>query len=147
MPNDVSTMAVGLVDSLLLLIFAIIDLRQRRVPNRLLGLSLLVALGFSLTLHQPPVLSALLGGACGFAGFLLLARWRPGALGMGDVKLAGLVGVMVGFPDVVWALLAAIVAAGIAALALVLSRRARLDQTMAYAPYLAWGACLALFFL
>lgn len=138
---------ITLLELLLLLAISVVDLRRRRIPNRLLALAAVLAAASSLIFRQPPPLLALAGGGAGLGAFLVLARLRPGALGMGDVKLAGVVGIMVGFPAVVWALLAAMAAAGIAALALVLGRRARLDQTMAYAPYLAVGACLALFFL
>lgn len=128
----------------LALLFAIsaVDLKERRIPNKLLALVTALATTVSLIFHQPPPLSALLGGCIGLVAFLLLARARPGALGMGDVKLAGAIGLMVGFPQVCFVLLLGMIAAGSVALALSLSRRN--VRMMAYAPYLAIGAALVL---
>ena len=47
----------------------------------------------------------LLGGLAGFGLFLLLAILGRGALGAGDVKLAGVIGLMTGYPTV-WTALA-----------------------------------------
>lgn len=133
-----------LVEMLLLLAISLVDLRQYRIPNRLLALSALIAAAASLVFRQPPPLAAMVGGGMGLAAFLLLARARPGALGMGDVKLAGVIGLMVGFPQVILALLFGMIAAGLVALALSLIRRDARPRTLAYAPYLALGAAFSL---
>ena len=67
----------------------------------------------------------------------LLSR---GHLGMGDVKLAGLIGLMLGYPAVINALVVGILLGAGAALILLATRRANRKSTMAYAPYLALGA-------
>lgn len=129
---------ITLLESMLLLAISLFDLRQHRIPNRLLALTALIVAAASLIFRQPPPAAAVVGGGAGLAAFLLLARIRPGALGMGDVKLAGVIGLMLGFPQVIFALLFGMIAAGLVALALSLARsRAR---TLAYAPYLALGA-------
>lgn len=128
-----------------LLVAAAIDLCQRRLPNRLLAAGLPLVAAGSVLAKVPDWRSALLGGAVGFLLFLLVARARPGAMGMGDVKLAGWIGLACGFPGVLWALLLAIFAGGLAAIWLLLAGKQR-RQTMAYAPALALGAILALFF-
>jgi prepilin signal peptidase PulO-like enzyme (type II secretory pathway) len=90
------------------------------------------------------LVNALLGGAVGFGVFLLLAIVGRGALGMGDVKLAGVIGLMTGYPDVLWALIiGALVGAG-AAIVLLISRKATRKTAIAYAPYLAFGAFVVL---
>lgn len=126
----------------LLLAISVVDLRRRRIPNSLLALAAVLAAAASLLFQQPPASLALLGVCAGFGAFLLVARLRPGALGMGDVKLAGVIGLIVGFPQVVFALLFGMIAAGLVALALVL--RPGEGRTMAYAPYLALGAAFVL---
>lgn len=130
----------------LLLAFATADLMQRRLPNRLLAFALPLVMLSSLIFASPPLLSALPGGAAGYGLFWLLARVRPGALGQGDVKLAGLIGLMVGFPQVLIALPAGMIVGGGAALILLISGRGHLHGAMAYAPYLAFGAGLTLLF-
>ena len=87
----------------------------------------------------------------GFA-FLRLMRYetREAALGFGDVVLAGLVGLAVGWPAVLLALLLAILGAGAAGLAILVwkavRRQATQGATMAYGPYLALAAVLVYFF-
>lgn len=138
------TALITLLEISLLLAISIFDLRRRRLPNPLLAIAAALALTSSLAFGRPPLLLGLVGGCAGLAGFFLLARLRPGALGMGDVKLAGVIGLMTGFPQVVFALLFGMIAAGLVALALSLRPRDGLARTMAYAPYLVLGAAIIL---
>ena len=94
--------------------------------------------------RRPTPDQALLGGALGFGIFLLLALIGRGAMGLGDVKLAGVIGLMTGYPLVVAALALGIVLGGVAAIALLVTRRAGRKGTMAYAPYLALGTIVVL---
>jgi len=71
------------------------------------------------------------------AVFLVL----PG-FGLGDVKLGGLIGLILGFPAVFTGLLAGMVLGGLGAGVMLLSGRARLQTAIAYGPYLAGGAIL-----
>ena len=92
------------------------------------------------------VLSALLGGAVGFVLMLLpylLTRGR--GMGYGDVKLAAFIGLMSGFPLVVVALLVGIIAGGLVAVFLLLSRMVKSRKAaIPYGPFLAAGAMVAL---
>lgn len=67
-----------------------------------------------------------------------------GGLGGGDVKMAALVGAIVGFPAIVNALLFATIAAGMAAMGLVATGQAHRGASLPYGPFLALGALLAL---
>ena len=78
--------------------------------------------------------------------FLLAALIRRGGLGGGDIKLAALIGLVVGFPEVLWALAAGIVAGGIAALILVFLARWEIKSHIPYAPFLCLGAIIALLY-
>jgi prepilin signal peptidase PulO-like enzyme (type II secretory pathway) len=84
-------------------------------------------------------------GLVALTAFFLLALLLKGGFGMGDVELIGLLGVMLS-TDVVFALLMGCVAGSLAALTLIVSRRASLRSTFAYGPYLALGASLAIVF-
>lgn len=135
------TVLVVLFTGLLLLV-SLVDLRLRRVPGVLLVLLLGLALAQALWLGQPAPWAALLGLAFGGALFLLLSLPRHGALGPGDVRLAAVLGAMLGLPDILLALGAGILAAGAGALWLLATHRAGRRDRMAYAPYLALGAWL-----
>jgi len=123
-----------------LFLFAIVDVESRRVPNELVLACSVAALLLSLAGFGPQPLNALLGGAVGLALFILLALIQRGALGMGDVKLAGLIGLLAGYPGVLAALTIGVIAGGLGALALLLARRVERRSFIPYVPFLAAGA-------
>jgi leader peptidase (prepilin peptidase)/N-methyltransferase len=121
-----------------------IDLEHRLVLNRMTGPGVVVALGIAAVGLGPSLPSAIAGTAVGFLILLLPALVLPG-LGMGDVKLAGVIGALVGFPAVFTALQVGVVFGGLAAGLLLLSRRVGRGGTLAYAPYLVVGVALVFF--
>ncbi len=127
-----------------LLTVLVIDYKHRRVLNIMLGPAAIVILLLSFLPMTPDPLNAVLGGSVGLAFFFLLALVGRGKLGAGDVKLAGVIGLMTGFPGVVAALLIGVILGAAAALFLLLSKRAGRKSTMAYAPYLSLGALIIL---
>lgn len=126
----------------LLLALSLVDLRVRRLPDALLLLLLAWAAVEVAWLGRPTWLSAGAGLLFGGGLFVLIALVRRGAMGAGDVKLAAVLGAALGFPDIVTALLWGVLAGGLAALALLVTRRAGRKEYMAYGPYLALGAWL-----
>jgi prepilin signal peptidase PulO-like enzyme (type II secretory pathway) len=126
------------------LLIAIIDLKYRLVLNVLVY----PAAALALLLHSVPpgrdTLTALLGGAVGLSPFLLAAWLKPDGMGSGDVKLAALIGLWVGFPHVLWALSLGILAGAATALVLLLTRRWSLTRHIPYAPFLCLGTVLSL---
>lgn len=130
--------------ALILGIIFVVDLEHRLVPNPVIIAGAAVALLGSLAWRDPPLSMALFGGLLGYVLFLLFALAKPGAMGMGAVKLAGLIGLVVGYPTVLSALFSGIVVGGIGALVLLLSRRVSRTSYVPYAPFLAMGAVIAL---
>ncbi len=137
---DFQPLAVALVLTILLGVIALVDYAILRIPNAMIILLLLWAGVQALWLGQPSPGSALLGFLVGSAGFLFLAILGRGALGMGDVKLAGAIGALFGFPHALYALFWGIMLGGVAALYLLIVHRAGLKSAFAYGPYLAAGA-------
>jgi leader peptidase (prepilin peptidase)/N-methyltransferase len=122
----------------------VIDLETRRVLNVMLAPAAAAAVAISVLAAPPSPTSALLGGGVGFGLFFLLGVLGRGALGFGDVKLAGVIGLMTGWPGVLTALTAGALLGGVVALLLLLTGRATRKSKIAYAPYLAAGAVIAL---
>jgi leader peptidase (prepilin peptidase)/N-methyltransferase len=73
---------------------------------------------------------------------ILLALLLDGGIGMGDAKLAGMLGFLLGWA-VVRALVIGVVAGGVVA-AVVLARTRAKGTTIAYGPYLAFGGMVAI---
>ena len=118
----------------------VVDLEHRLVLNRVVVAGALLALSGSLVWQVPHPLHGVLGGALGFLILLAIALVKPGAMGMGDVKLAGLIGLVVGYPGVLPALAVGIITGGVGAAVLLLTGRARRGSYLPYAPFLVTGA-------
>jgi len=125
-----------------LVVVSVVDLKRRIIPNRIVLPATAVVLAARTIVH--PSVVWIVAGA-GAAAFLLAAAIaRPGGMGMGDVKLALLLGVAVG-RTVPLALLVALLAAVVPSLVL-LGRHGRAGRTMGipFAPFLALGGVVAL---
>jgi leader peptidase (prepilin peptidase)/N-methyltransferase len=140
-------MAAALLDASLVVLACVVtltDLRWRLIPDGPLAAGLAIALAVCLASDPAGVPERLLAGL-GAAGFLLTAALvRPDGMGLGDVKLAGVLGVYLG-AAVIEAM--AIALAGGSAAGLVLLARhgwgAR-RRTIPFAPFLALGALAAI---
>ena len=98
------------------------------------------ALAISFLSPEPEPLNAVLGGGAGlFAVAVPYVLSRQG-MGMGDMKLGGLIGLMVGFPDVLVALFIAVVSGGVAAVFLLALKIKGRKDAMPFGPYMAAGA-------
>lgn len=129
-----TTVALDLVLIVLLLLASAFDLRQRKIPNRLLALGMLSALVLHLGSGQPSALltAYLPGFVVGLVMFLPL--YLLGGMAAGDVKLMATVGAFVGPALVFQASLATYCAGGVLALAMVLwQRRGRLALANVFA--------------
>jgi prepilin signal peptidase PulO-like enzyme (type II secretory pathway) len=128
----------------LLLLIAVIDLEHSLVPNVLVGSGMALAVGVNILWSAPGLSPALWGSAIAGGIFVLLALARRNALGLGDVKLAFLIGMITGFPWVLQALTLGILLGGVAAGLFLLTRVRRPKEYMPYAPYLAAGGIVTL---
>jgi leader peptidase (prepilin peptidase) / N-methyltransferase len=145
------TVALGFL-GVLGVALATIDIKVKRLPDRLTlpAYPLLIVLlaGAAVAGHEPGALvRALLGGLAMAAGYLLLALVRPGQLGGGDIKLAGLVGLVLGWLGwraVLTGAALGFVLAAVASLALLAAHRVTLRSTISFGPFLLGGALLAI---
>lgn len=131
----------------ILVSLAIIDWKQRRVPNVIVLPAIGLALGYAWWSGDLP--SAVAGALLAFVAFLALyglgrRLFGPGALGMGDVKLAAFIGALAGVERMPYALLAGILLAGVAAGWLLLSGRARRGDSLPFGYFMALAAAVVL---
>lgn len=130
----------------------IIDVRKRRLPNLLTAAgavwALLCAVVVSVQLRTTDVLiTSILSGAACAAGLLMLAFVSKGGMGMGDIKLAGVIGLVMGtmaWTAAVAAIVWAFVLGAVIALILMLLGRARRGTAVPFGPMLISGAWIVL---
>src|SRR5213076_3161034 len=83
-----------------------------------------------------------------YPGLLVVALISPRGMGMGDVKLAGLIGLVLGslgLSYVAVAAFAAVLAGGLGSVAVLVATGKARGQTIPLGPYLALGAVVAAF--
>jgi leader peptidase (prepilin peptidase)/N-methyltransferase len=90
--------------------------------------------------------SGLISGAVMLVFFLMIIILRPGALGMGDVKLVALIGFVSGFPLVIFSMIIGIVLGGLAAIYLLAVKRKGRKDVIPYGTFLGIGPIIALIF-
>ena len=131
---------------------AAIDIAVKRLPDRLtlpaIGVLIALLAVAAVVGHEPMALiRALLGGLALAAGLLLLAFIRPGQLGGGDIKLAALVGVglgWLGWPALIAGGALGFVLAGLGGLVLLAVRKVTLRSHIAFGPFLLGGTLIGI---
>lgn len=123
----------------IMLLAAAEDLRTRRLRNTLVGPA------FMLALSAAPVLSTVAAAGICAAPFLAMAFWKPGSMGMGDVKFAAPAGALVGLQLLGTLLIAIALFGGV--LALIAYLRHGRSATLAYGPAIAVAALYVGFFV
>ena len=115
------------------------DFERHLLPDRMMLPALVAGIALSWLWPGRGALAGIEGGALGLAVMFVIFLVLPG-FGFGDVKLAALIGLIVGVGGVLPALLTGAVLGGIGAAFLLLTRRAKAGTAIAYGPYLAGGA-------
>ena len=132
-------------------VLSIVDLAEKRLPNAVV----FPALGAVAVLLVPATWAtgvwmslvwALVGSAAMFAVYFVLALISPASMGMGDVKLALVIGLLLGwFGLSTWlvGLLAAFVVGGVIALVALVLKRVTLRGSIPFGPSMLVGALVA----
>jgi leader peptidase (prepilin peptidase)/N-methyltransferase len=149
----------------------VIDLEHRLVLHPVSLVGVVLGLGIGIFLHSrhstvtAGILNTLIGGAFGFGVMLVfyfIGKWyvrrmskqrnlSPDevALGFGDVNLAGILGLLLGWPRISAGLLFAVFAGGLVSLAIVVrllvSKKYKAFTTIPYAPFLILSALYLLY--
>jgi leader peptidase (prepilin peptidase)/N-methyltransferase len=145
--------SLALVGFLVLSIaLAFIDFREKRLPNRLLLpayptlLLLLLAASWQEN-HLDALLRALAASVVLFGFYLVLKLVNSSGLGAGDVKLAALIGLTLGWlgwPQVFIATAMAFIGAAVVATIGLIARKLSLKSQIAFGPYMLAGCWLVI---
>lgn len=133
----------------LLILIMVIDLEHKFIFNQLTYSGTAVALLGSTLQAGPAVSSAITGGIAGFLTFGLIywagTRLFGGqAFGLGDVKLAALLGAMIGLHEIFHTLMLGMVLGSLTSLLLLLTRRVARHDALPYGQYLATAGIIML---
>ena len=137
----------------------IVDLEHGILPNKIVYPGMVVALVLaalgSMCGFEPRsvsdsglglwIVDAAIGGSIGFGLLLIVALISRGGMGGGDVKLAGLIGLVTGFPLVFVAMFLGVVSGGLVAGVLLVTKVKKRKETIPFGPFLCLAAVATLF--
>jgi leader peptidase (prepilin peptidase) / N-methyltransferase len=138
-------LTLGLTLVVVLVPVALIDLDHRIIPNRITGPAALLAVIIGLVTRPAGVPEQLIAGAAAGGFLLFFALLYPRGMGMGDVKLAAVLGLFLG-RSVGVAILVGLLAgslAGVAVMARLGVEKGR-KTAVPFGPFLALGGVVAL---
>jgi leader peptidase (prepilin peptidase)/N-methyltransferase len=128
-----------------LVLLSVVDFERHILPNRIVLPAAAAVLATQIALAPDRWVEWIVAAVGASLFFFVLAMINPAGLGMGDVKLALLLGAMLG-RDVIFALLLGSI--GVAVVGLFLLARhgsAARKRALPFGPFLAAGAVIALF--
>ncbi len=128
-------------------VMVVIDYRHQILPDSMIVIFFLGALLWVGGMGMPvPWMNHIISGLLAFAGlFAIWAGTRGQGMGFGDVKLAGAMGFLLGYPGIVVALYAAFLTGAAVGVILILARAKGLKSRIAFGPFLLLGAAVAFF--
>jgi len=134
------------VTCLLILIF-VVDLKHYTVPDRLVIPGVFLAFLASYLILDFSLINLGLGVLVSGGFFLILFLISKGkAIGMGDLKLGILAGLILGFPEVILALFFAFIFGGLVGGILILSKKKKGRDLIPFAPFFVTAIILTIFF-
>ena len=137
---------IGYALVLVLIPLTFIDLDHRILPNKITYPSVPLAIALTAAFDIHHLLAHLIAGAAAFA-FLFAAAWfYPSGMGVGDVKLAGVLGLFLG-RAVAPALLVAFALGSIVGIGIMMAKGVRAGRKTAvpFGPFLAIGGLVGLY--
>jgi leader peptidase (prepilin peptidase)/N-methyltransferase len=149
-------LAIAAFYSCLFIVLMVIDLEQGLILNKIVYPAMVVALllstFFSIFLSDIEIVSfivpfigrAAIGGGIGLVVFFLIVIISRGGMGWGDVKLAALIGLVTGFPQVLVALLIGIILGGVVAVILLALKIKKRKEAIPFGPFLCLAAIATL---
>jgi leader peptidase (prepilin peptidase)/N-methyltransferase len=144
--DDTAGIALGLILVTALVPIVVIDLERRLIPNAITAPAAVAALIAGLAADLDGVPEQLISGAAAFGFFFAAAFAYRRGMGMGDVKLAGVMGLCLGKavgPAIFIALVAGVLVGGVI-IARVGAARGR-KTAVPFGPFLALGGVVAFF--
>jgi prepilin signal peptidase PulO-like enzyme (type II secretory pathway) len=134
--------------SIFLIIIFVYDLKHYIIPDKIIYPAIIIAMIFRLFTGYGLLVTGYLLSAFIAAGFFLLivlisrGKW----MGVGDIKLAFLIGLLLGYPNTLLALFLAFLIGAIIGVGLIGLKKKTIKSELPFGPFLILGIYLALFF-
>lgn len=140
-----ATILIGFNPLFLILAYAFIviffsDVEYQLIPDEMVILISLVAAVLNFQVIGPNLITGL-STALGF--FLIVVATKFRGMGLGDVKLAFVMGLLLGFPNILVGVWFSFILGGAFAIGLLMLRRKKIHETMALGPFLVIGTLIA----
>ncbi len=128
----------------MLIYISIYDIKYYLIKNNLILLLFLVGIVKNILLKNIYI-SNISGFLSAFSIFFFLFLFFPKGIGFGDVKLAGAIGLFLGFKLTILAILLAFFSGAIIGLLLIALGKKTMKDPIPFGPFLAFGAITSLF--
>ena len=148
---DLQHLVIFLILSAILILISVIDILEKSIYQSHLYILFALVIVFRIFVEPIGSLTDLFYGPLAFGGFLAILRWVGGkiykkeAMGIGDVKLAVVLGFMLNLKLAVVALYTSFISASIVGVYLIASKR-KSERILPFAPFLSFGAMMAHFY-
>jgi leader peptidase (prepilin peptidase) / N-methyltransferase len=142
--NDSTEVVLGLVFVTMLVAITLTDLDRRVIPNKILLLAAIAAVAIAAVGDPSSLPERAIAAAAAGGGFFLVVLAYPRGMGLGDVKLAAVMGLFLG-RNVAPAILVALLVGSIVGLLLIVRHGAEArKRAIPFGPFLALGGVVAL---
>lgn len=130
----------------LLIIITITDLTTMLIPDKILLVFFILFIILRTISPLTPWWDSLLGAFVGFIILLLLAVVSKGGMGGGDIKLFGVIGIVLGFYHVILTLFLSSFIGAIIGVTRLIRKEATRKTAIPFGPFIAIGATISYFF-
>lgn len=138
------------VASLLLIslsmIILVTDLTSMLIPNKILLFFLPLFIGVRIISPLDPWYDAIIGALVGYTVLAAIIILSQGGMGGGDMKLFGMLGIILGWKKILLTLFLASLLGAIIGIILLSTRRLNRKQPIPFGPYIIFAALVSYFF-
>ncbi len=144
--NFINLIYFWFIVSILIIIF-VYDLKHYIIPDKIVYPAIAISLLYSLFIIHNPLFNYLLSAfiASGFFLFLVFITKGKG-MGLGDVKLAFLMGLILGWPNILLALFLSFFSGAIVGIGLIALHKKGLKSQIPFGPFLSANTVFALLY-
>lgn len=128
----------------ILILISFIDIKNNIIPNKIVIPSIFIGLFLMILFFPNRIIELIIFSIGVFILFLLIYFIYPQGMGMGDVKLAALLGIFLG-RDLIPAIILAFLSGAIYSIFLLIFKNKRFKDRIPFAPFLSIGAIIAYF--